>query len=74
VPALAWAASLALLCFAAGAVLLMKFGRMSCLFRDFGRGPFAVPWPGDLSPDETNYVLISMPLFIFMAALVGAKW
>ncbi|MCY0094786.1 TRAP transporter large permease [Hoeflea ulvae] len=52
----------------AGAVLLMKFGP-DLLFRDFGRGPFAVLGQA-IYRQMTNYVLISIPLFIFMAALL----
>ena len=52
----------------AGAVLLMKFGP-DLLFRDFGRGPFAVLGQA-IYRQMTNYVLISVPLFIFMAALL----
>ncbi|MDF1775059.1 MAG: TRAP transporter large permease subunit [Rhizobiaceae bacterium] len=52
----------------AGAVLLMKFGP-DLLFRDFGRGPFAVLGQA-VYRQLTNYVLISVPLFIFMASLL----
>ncbi|WP_269580655.1 TRAP transporter large permease [Roseibium sp. Sym1] len=52
----------------AGAVLLMKFGP-DLLFRDFGRGPLAVLGQA-IYRQMTNYVLISIPLFIFMAALL----
>lgn len=57
-------ASAALAC----AVLVMKFGP-DLLFRDFGRGPFAVLGQA-VYRQMTNYVLISVPLFIFMAALL----
>ena len=52
----------------AGAVLVMKFGP-DLLFRDFGRGPLAVLGQA-IYRQMTNYVLISIPLFIFMAALL----
>jgi TRAP-type mannitol/chloroaromatic compound transport system permease large subunit len=52
----------------AGAVLLMKFGP-DLLFRDFGRGPLGVIAQA-IYRQMTNYVLISVPLFIFMAALL----
>jgi TRAP-type mannitol/chloroaromatic compound transport system permease large subunit len=52
----------------AGAVLLMKFGP-DLLFRDFGRGPLAVIGQA-IYRQMTNYVLISVPLFIFMASLL----
>jgi TRAP-type mannitol/chloroaromatic compound transport system permease large subunit len=57
-------ASAALAC----AVLVMKFGP-DLLFRDFGRGPLAVVAQA-VYRQMTNYVLISVPLFIFMAALL----
>ena len=57
-------ASAALAC----AVLVMKFGP-DILFRDFGRGPLAVVAQA-VYRQMTNYVLISVPLFIFMAALL----
>lgn len=50
------------------AVLIMKFGP-DLLFRDFGRGPLAVVGQA-IYRQMTNYVLISVPLFIFMAALL----
>lgn len=50
------------------AVLVMKFGP-DLLFRDFGRGPLAVVGQA-VYRQMTNYVLISVPLFIFMAALL----
>ena len=50
------------------AVLVMKFGP-DLLFRDFGRGPLAVIGQA-VYRQMTNYVLISVPLFIFMAALL----
>ncbi|PTW51988.1 TRAP transporter large permease [Rhodovulum kholense] len=54
--------------FLAVATLVMKFGP-DLLFRDFGRGPFAVLGQA-IYRQMTNYVLISIPLFIFMAALL----
>lgn len=54
--------------FLAVATLLMKFGP-GLLFNDFGRGPFAVLGQA-VYRQMTNYVLISVPLFIFMAALL----
>ncbi|TCO71930.1 TRAP transporter large permease [Rhodovulum euryhalinum] len=54
--------------FLAVATLVMKFGP-DILFRDFGRGPFAVLGQA-IYRQMTNYVLISVPLFIFMAALL----
>ncbi|MDF1610189.1 TRAP transporter large permease subunit [Hoeflea sp. YIM 152468] len=57
-------ASAALAC----SVLMMKFGP-DILFRDFGRGPLAVVAQA-VYRQMTNYVLISVPLFIFMAALL----
>ncbi len=50
------------------AVLFMKFGP-DILLRDFGRGPLAVVGQA-IYRQMTNYVLISVPLFIFMAALL----
>ncbi|MEP3046149.1 MAG: TRAP transporter large permease subunit [Roseibium sp.] len=50
------------------AVLIMKFGP-DLLFRDFGRGPFNVVGQA-IYRQMTNYVLISVPLFIFMASLL----
>ncbi|MCA0873111.1 TRAP transporter large permease subunit [Seohaeicola saemankumensis] len=54
--------------FLAVATLLMKFGP-DLLFRDFGRGPFSVLGQA-VYRQMTNYVLISVPLFIFMAAML----
>ncbi|WP_343115619.1 TRAP transporter large permease [Ostreiculturibacter nitratireducens] len=54
--------------FLAVATLVMKFGP-ELLFRDFGRGPFSVLGQA-IYRQMTNYVLISVPLFIFMAALL----
>ncbi len=54
--------------FLAVATLVMKFGP-ELLFSDFGRGPFAVLGQS-VYRQMTNYVLISVPLFIFMAALL----
>jgi TRAP-type mannitol/chloroaromatic compound transport system permease large subunit len=54
--------------FLAVLVMLMKFGP-ELLFRDFGRGPMAVLSQA-IYRQMTNYVLISIPLFIFMAALL----
>ncbi len=54
--------------FLAVAILVMKFGP-ELLFRDFGRGPMAVLSQA-IYRQMTNYVLISVPLFIFMAALL----
>ncbi|XDA97259.1 TRAP transporter large permease subunit [Sulfitobacter sp. LCG007] len=54
--------------FLAVAVLIMKFGP-ELLFRDFGRGPMSVLGQA-VYRQMTNYVLISVPLFIFMAALL----
>ena len=48
--------------------MLLKFGP-DLLFRDFGRGPFSVLSQA-VYRQLTNYVLISVPLFIFMAALL----
>lgn len=50
------------------ATLVMKFGP-ELLFRDFGRGPLNVLGQA-IYRQMTNYVLISVPLFIFMAALL----
>jgi TRAP-type mannitol/chloroaromatic compound transport system permease large subunit len=50
------------------AVLLMKFGP-ELLFSTFGRGPLAV-LSQSIYRQMINYVLISVPLFIFMAALL----
>ncbi len=54
--------------FLAVAVLVMKFGP-ELLFRDFGKGPMSVLGQA-VYRQMTNYVLISVPLFIFMAALL----
>lgn len=54
--------------FLAVAVLIMKFGPV-LLFRDFGAGPLSVVAQA-VYRQMTNYVLISIPLFIFMAALL----
>ena len=54
--------------FLAVAVLIMKFGP-ELLFRDFGAGPMSVLAQA-VYRQMTNYVLISIPLFIFMAALL----
>ncbi|WP_439122176.1 TRAP transporter large permease [Marivita sp.] len=54
--------------FLAVAVLIMKFGP-ELLFRDFGSGPMSVLAQA-VYRQMTNYVLISIPLFIFMAALL----
>lgn len=54
--------------FLAVATLVMKFGP-DLLFQDFGRGPFSVLGQA-VYRQMTNYVLISVPLFIFMAALL----
>ncbi|MEM9148681.1 MAG: TRAP transporter large permease subunit [Pseudomonadota bacterium] len=54
--------------FLAVATLVLKFGP-DLLFRDFGRGPLSVLAQA-VYRQMTNYVLISVPLFIFMAALL----
>jgi len=54
--------------FLAAATLIMKFGP-ELLFRDFGRGPFSVLGQA-VYRQMTNFVLISVPLFILMAALL----
>lgn len=54
--------------FLAVSTLMMKFGP-DLLFRDFGRGPLSVMGQS-VYRQMTNYVLISVPLFIFMAALL----
>ncbi len=54
--------------FLAIVVLIMKFGP-ELLFSDFGRGPLSVIGQA-VYRQMTNYVLISVPLFIFMAALL----
>lgn len=51
------------------AVLVMKFGPDLLYGRDFGRGPLGVLAQA-IYRQMTNYVLISVPLFIFMAALL----
>lgn len=54
--------------FLAVVVLIMKFGP-ELLFNDFGKGPLSVLSQA-VYRQMTNYVLISIPLFIFMAALL----
>ncbi len=54
--------------FLAVGVLVMKFGP-DILFGHFGRGPLNV-MAHAVYRQMTNYVLISVPLFIFMAALL----
>lgn len=54
--------------FLAVATLILKFGP-DVLFRDFGRGPFSVLGQA-IYRQMTNYILISVPLFIFMATLL----
>ncbi|MGH1453644.1 MAG: TRAP transporter large permease [Paracoccaceae bacterium] len=54
--------------FLAVITLMMKFDA-DLLFRDFGRGPFSVLGQA-VYRQMTNYVLISVPLFIFMASLL----
>ncbi len=54
--------------FLAVAVLVMKFGP-EMLFSRFGVGPLSVLGQA-IYRQMTNYVLISIPLFIFMAALL----
>ena len=54
--------------FLAVAVLVMKFGP-ELLYGDFGRGPLSVLGQA-VYRQMTNYVLISVPLFIFMASLL----
>lgn len=54
--------------FLAVAVLVMKFGP-EMLFGSFGKGPLSVIAQA-VYRQMTNYVLISVPLFIFMAALL----
>ncbi|WP_435257313.1 TRAP transporter large permease [Thioclava sp. FR2] len=54
--------------FLAVATLVMKFGP-ELLYGDFGRGPLSVLGQA-VYRQMTNYVLISVPLFIFMAALL----
>ncbi|HIC81360.1 MAG TPA: TRAP transporter large permease subunit, partial [Kiloniellaceae bacterium] len=54
--------------FLAVAVLLMKFGP-DLLFRSFGTGPLNI-LAQRMYGLMTDYVLISVPLFIFMACLM----
>ncbi|WP_093968812.1 TRAP transporter large permease [Actibacterium lipolyticum] len=54
--------------FLAVVTLMLKFDA-SLLFGDFGRGPLSVLGQA-VYRQMTNYVLISVPLFIFMAALL----
>ncbi|KMK66715.1 TRAP transporter large permease subunit [Puniceibacterium sp. IMCC21224] len=54
--------------FLAVVTLMMKFDP-GLLFGDFGRGPLSVLGQA-VYRQMTNYVLISVPLFIFMAALL----
>lgn len=54
--------------FLAVATLVMRFG-FEPLFSNFGQGPLAVLSQA-VYRQMTNYVLISVPLFIFMAALL----
>src|SRR5210317_1757209 len=54
--------------FLAVAVIVMKFGP-EISFRNFGSGPLSVLAQA-VYRQMTNYVLISIPLFIFMAALL----
>lgn len=54
--------------FLAVAVLVMKFGP-ELLFNNFGKGPLSVLAQA-VYRQMTNYVLISVPLFIFMASLL----
>ena len=54
--------------FLAVAVLIMKFGP-ELLFNNFGQGPLSVLGQA-VYRQMTNYVLISVPLFIFMASLL----
>ncbi len=54
--------------FLAVAVLVMKFGP-ELLYGNFGKGPLSVLGQA-VYRQMTNYVLISVPLFIFMAALL----
>ena len=54
--------------FLAVMVLIMKFGP-ELLFSKFGHGPLSVVGQA-VYRQMTNYVLISVPLFIFMAALL----
>ena len=54
--------------FLAVVTLVLKFGP-DIMFMDFGRGPFSILSQA-IYRQMTNYVLISVPLFIFMAALL----
>ena len=54
--------------FLAVAVLVMKFGP-ELLYGNFGKGPLSVLGQA-VYRQMTNYVLISVPLFIFMASLL----
>ena len=54
--------------FLAVVTLVLKFD-VDILFRSFGQGPFSVLGQA-VYRQMTNYVLISVPLFIFMAALL----
>jgi TRAP-type mannitol/chloroaromatic compound transport system permease large subunit len=54
--------------FLAVTTLVLKFGP-DLLFHDFGRGPLSVLGQA-IYRQMTNYVLISVPLFIFMASLL----
>ncbi len=54
--------------FLAVVTLVLKFD-VDILFRTFGKGPFSVLGQA-VYRQMTNYVLISVPLFIFMAALL----
>lgn len=54
--------------FLASVTLVLKFGP-DLMFGNFGQGPFAVLGQA-IYRQMTNYVLISVPLFIFMAALL----
>ncbi|CUH76008.1 TRAP transporter large permease [Tropicibacter naphthalenivorans] len=54
--------------FLAVVTLVLKFD-VDILFRTFGQGPFSVLGQA-VYRQMTNYVLISVPLFIFMAALL----
>lgn len=54
--------------FLAVAVLIMKFGP-ELLFSNFGKGPLSVLAQA-IYRQMTNYVLISVPLFIFMASML----
>ncbi|MFV0336592.1 MAG: TRAP transporter large permease subunit [Tropicimonas sp.] len=54
--------------FLAVVTLMLKFD-IGMLFSDFGRGPFSILGQA-VYRQMTNYVLISVPLFIFMASLL----